>query len=388
MNVMISGVGVISGAGVGENALFTDGRPCDSNHVTIAQQNPPANAPHEIVCAKDFDPAALLGKKGLQFLTRSTQLLVAAAYQAIEQSAFNLARDGGELGLAIGTNFANLSTLATYDWTVVSEGPSSVSAMDVPNTLANAPASYLAIRLGAKRHNTTISTGHCASLDAIGYAAQFLVQGRADAVLAGGTEEINPHVLWQLDAAGPQAAGKIPGEAAAVMLLQAEHASDAAKQHSHLARFGAWTNMLAPRSSPESLVQDVCCEALELAGLSPDKIRLTGLSASTPADLPVAEGISKALRNGHTASPRRVPAFSLQGLVGETLGTAGAVHAVAAVHSFCHKQMPASPGMEPGLWPPELEFVSEPREFDPGPALIVEWDPSGFASALVLFPAN
>src|SRR6478609_2203010 len=53
----------------------------------------------------------------------------------------------------------------------------------------------------------------------------------------------------------------------------------------------------------------------------------------------------------------------------------------AAVHSFCHKQMPASPGMEPGLWPPELEFSSEPREFDLGPALIVEWDPSGFASA-------
>ena len=387
MKVMISGVGIISGAGVGENALFANGRSSNSNRVTMPQHTPPANAPREIVCAKDFDPAALLGKKGLQFLTRSTQLLVAAAYQAIEQSAFNLARDGGGLGLAIGTNFANLSTLATYDWTVVSEGPSSVSAMDVPNTLANAPASYLAIRLGAKRHNTTISTGHCASLDAIGYAAQFLVQGRADAALAGGTEEINPHVLWQLDAAGPQAVGKVPGEAAAVVLLQAEHETGA-DQRPHLARFGAWTNMLAPRSSPESLVQDVCCEALELAGLSPDKIRLTGLSASTPADLPVAEGVRKALCNGHTGSPRRVPAFSLQGLVGETLGTAGAVHAVAAVHSFCHKQMPASPGMEPGLWPPELEFASEPREFDLGPALIVEWDPSGFASALVLFPAN
>ena len=205
--------------------------------------------------------------------------------------------------------------------------------MDVPNTLANAPASYLAIRLGAKRHNTTISTGHCASLDAIGYAAQFLVQGRADAALAGGTEEINPHVLWQLDAAGPQAVGKVPGEAAAVVLLQAEHETGA-DQRPHLARFGAWTNMLAPRSSPESLVQDVCCEALELAGLSPDKIRLTGLSASTPADLPVAEGVRKALCNGHTGSPRRVPAFSLQGLVGETLGTAGAVHAVAAVTLF------------------------------------------------------
>lgn len=386
MNVMISGVGIVSGAGVGENALFANDRPSNSNRVTMPRHNPPANVPREIVCAKDFDPAALLGKKGLQFLTRSTQLLVAAAYQAIEQSAFNLLRDGGGLGLAIGTNFANLSTLATYDWTVVSEGPSSVSAMDVPNTLANAPASYLAIRLGAKRHNTTISTGHCASLDAIGYAAQFLVQGRADAVLAGGTEEISPHVLWQLDAAGPQTAGKVPGEAAAVMLLQAEHAAGA-DQRPRLARFGAWANTLAPRSSPESLVQDVCCEALELAGLLPDKIRLTGLSASTPADLPVAEGVRKALCTGH-AGPRRVPAFCLQGLVGETLGTAGAVHAVAAVHSFCHKQVPASPDMEPGLWPPELEFASEPREFDPGPALIVEWDPTGFASALVLFPPN
>ena len=114
MKVMISGVGIISGAGVGENALFANGRSSNSNRVTMPQHTPPANAPREIVCAKDFDPAALLGKKGLQFLTRSTQLLVAAAYQAIEQSAFNLARDAADWGWRLGrTSPTSLRSLPT-----------------------------------------------------------------------------------------------------------------------------------------------------------------------------------------------------------------------------------------------------------------------------------
>lgn len=384
MQVTISGTGAISGAGSGAGSLLAGCRQAPPNQATPSQKQPPFYRSCNFISASEFDPVAVLGKKGLQFLTRSTQLLMVAAYQAIGQATFDLAEKRADLGLVIGTNLANLATMANYDWTVVSEGPSCVSPMDAPNTLANAPASQLAIRLGAKNVNTTVSTGCCASLDAIGYAAHFLEELRADAVLAGGTEEVNPYVLWQLEGDGTHSQAGIPGEAAAVLLLQSDPVSE--DNTRGLARFSAWANILAPGYAPERLAQEVCTEALEMACLKPDQIRLVGLDVAEEGDLPLAEGVWRALIASH-GNFRPVAAFSLRRLVGQTLGAAGALHAVAAVKAFESQHVPSSGTLAPGIWPKELAF-NPAQQFDPGPALIAAWDPSGFASALILSPPN
>jgi 3-oxoacyl-[acyl-carrier-protein] synthase II len=385
MPVIISGTGAISGAGSGARSLLAGCRQRSPDQIVPSQDRPPFYHSFRFIAAHEFDPVAVLGKKGLQFLTRGTQLLMGAAYQAIGEAAFDLGSKGAELGLVIGTNLANLATMANYDWTVVSEGPSYVSPMDAPNTLANAPASQLAIRLGAKNVNTTISTGCCASLDSIGYAAHFLQEMRANAVLAGGTEEVNPYVLWQLDGDGIHCQAEIPGEGAAAMLLELEPINESGTRG--LARFNAWTNNLAPEYPPERLVQDVSAEALELACMKPDQIRLIGLDIATENDLPLVEGVWRALVESHS-NFRPLPAFSLKQLVGQTLGAAGALYAVAVVKAFESKQVPSTVALAPGLWPKELMFGPTPQDFEPGPALVVGWDPRGFASAVILSPSN
>ncbi len=376
----ICGIGAVSGAGVGHAALLAGWEREGNNRISSAAAAPPFNQAQDVVCAADFDAQATLGKKGLQFLTRGTHLLLAASQEATANAKVDAEL---RLGLVIGTNYSALSQIANYDWTVVSEGPSFVSAMDAPNVLANAAASHLAIRVAAHGMNTTISTGRCASLDAIGYAAYFLHEQRVDTVVAGGVEETNAHVLWQFQAAGrdggPSAA--MPGEAAAALVLRrAGEPSDGPV----LAQFAAWSNALAPSRPPAELVRDVCREALEVAGLRPADVRLVALGVGDHADLPLAEGVLLAL-GGADAAP--VPTFSLKGLVGETLGAAGALHAVAVVDAFLTETLPASPGVLGNGWPSTFRFAARPERLEPGPALVVEWDPCGFATAIVLVPA-
>lgn len=388
MRVAISGFGAVSGAGVGGTALLSGWQKEGMNLVLGEQSCPPFNTPQMAVVALEFDARTTLGKKGLQFLTRGTHLLLAASQEALTNAMVDSAKESAKLGLVIGTNFAGLNAIANYDWTTIAEGPSFVSAMDTPNVLANAPASHLAIRIGAKGPNTTISTGRCASLDALGYAAYFLKEQRVGTVVAGGVEETNPHVLWYFEMAAKSGANyATPGEGAAVVVLRAgnEHGED--DRSPVRAWFGAWANTLNPTGNQESQVRDVCLEALDLAEVRTSQISLVAVGTGTSADLAPVEGIRQALCSTD-GSRAPISAFSLKSLVGETLGAAGALHVVAALEAFRTKTLPASCGLAGHSWPPEFFFAAQPTSFNPGPALIVDWDPLGFASAVVLLPEN
>ena len=108
-----------------------------------------------------------------------------------------------------------------------------------PNTVINSPASQVSIRFKIKGFNTTISTGFCAGLDAVSYAADFIRLGRADVVLAGGVEEFCEETflgfyklgcLSGMDGADPLCCpfdtrrnGTILSEGAAVLILEEEN---------------------------------------------------------------------------------------------------------------------------------------------------------------------
>lgn len=391
MKVAISGFGAVSGAGIGGTALLSGWQKEGTNLVPGGQSSPPFNRNQMVVAALDFDAKATLGKKGLQFLTRGTHLLLAASQEALTNARVESGQESQEsedLGLVIGSNFAGLNAIANYDWTTISEGPSFVSAMDTPNVLANAPASHLAIRIGARGPNTTISTGRCASLDALGYAAYFLKEQRVGTVVAGGVEETNPHVLWYFEMAAESGAHyAVPGEGAAVVVLQAKNGNSEDNHSPVLAWFGGWANTLNPTGSPESQVRDVCLEALDLAGIKKSQISLVAVGSGTSADVAPVEGIRQALCSTN-GSGTPISAFSLKSLVGETLGAAGALHVVAAIEALRTSTLPASCGLAGHGWPREFLFAPQPIDFVPGPALIVDWDPLGFASAVVILPEN
>ena len=94
------------------------------------------------------------------------------------------------VGVSIGATFGSLHSISQFDRDGLIEGPKYVNPSHFPNTVINSPASQVSIRFMIKGFNTTISTGFCASLDAVAYASDFIRLNRADIVLAGGVEEL------------------------------------------------------------------------------------------------------------------------------------------------------------------------------------------------------
>lgn len=189
---MITGMGAVSPFGLGVEAIWSALQQGERRAVALDDEQSLFG-----LKVGALQLANLLGKRGLQYLRPSTQFLLGASLLAMREAAL---ADGGAdpdlLGITIGSNLAGLQSMANYDYTAITEGPHYVSPMDAPNTLANAPASHLAIRLKARVINTTIASGQCAGLDALGYAAKVVRDGRAHQIVAGGVEELSPAALW------------------------------------------------------------------------------------------------------------------------------------------------------------------------------------------------
>ncbi len=189
--IVVTGIGVLSPIGIGRDNFteallqgktgFREISLFDTNQFQVRIAG-------EIA---DFDPVAILGKKGLRSLDRSTLLLSSAARLALDDSMFEVT-DGNThwTGVSVGTTFGSLHSIFQFDRVGLLEGPKAVNPSHFPNTVINSPASQVSIRFKIKGFNTTISTGFCAGLDAVSYAADFIKFGRAEAVLAGGVEEL------------------------------------------------------------------------------------------------------------------------------------------------------------------------------------------------------
>ncbi len=384
MEVVISAAGVLSGAGSGRAGFKQGLREARSNRETVAAEPPVTTESHDAIKVVDFDPVATLGKKGLQFIPRVTQMLLVAVVEALKEAKLEQDRDADGLGAVIGTNFAGLNSIARYDWTVITDGPSFVSPMEAPNTLANAPASLLSIRFKARALNTTISTGRCAALDALGYAAEVLQLGQARSIVAGAVEEINAYTLWQYADMGLNSGKVVPGEGAAVFVVEsAEEARS--RDAAPLARFGGWSNYLAPLEPPVEAVTKACRLALRQVGMSADEIALVaiGVNGDAANDEALATGVAQLF--GENVE-RKVPAFTTKGLTGETYSVAGGLLIAAALDAMQDGVVPGSANFAAKDWPAPLEFSDQAVGWNPGPVLIVEWDTLAGASAVVLLP--
>lgn len=211
----IVGCGVISAAGIGLAPV-----------AAALEQPAPAGTPAEagwppvnLLPVKDFDPAALLGGKGLARATRTDQLAMAACLLAIEDAA------GGpglpETGIVLGTAVGSPNGLLDFFRdTFEQERPYLVNPSHFPGTLMNSAAGKAAIRQRMTGLNATVSGGPLAAMHALRYARTTMLAGRAGRLLAGGVEELSSASAWAWHRGGALARRVALAEGAAVFVLE------------------------------------------------------------------------------------------------------------------------------------------------------------------------
>jgi 3-oxoacyl-[acyl-carrier-protein] synthase II len=159
-----------------------------------------AAAPRAGEPADPVDPAARIGKKGLRYKDRATQLALVAGCDALVDSGLleSAARDaartvpGSRIGVVVSSNLGNLDSVCDVAATIARDGTTRLlSPIVTPNLSSNVIASELAIRFGLRGPNLMVCNGETGGADALGWAVALLAAGRARHVLVVGVEPDN-----------------------------------------------------------------------------------------------------------------------------------------------------------------------------------------------------
>lgn len=327
--------------------------------------------PVRVAAPLTADPSALLTPRELRRLDRASQCALLAARQAWAQAGGEdlTARVPGEhLAVSISPGMGPvLSVMEAWD-TLRQRGPRRVLPTAVPALMPNAPAATVGIELGA-RAGIHAPVSACASgAEAIAYAADLITLGRADVVVAGGTDAaLHPMTVASFAAMralstrneepttasrpfAPDRDGFVLGEGAGVLVLEAaEHAAArGATVLAVLAGAGVTADAYdVARPEPSGAEQERALRlALERGGIDPAEVgHVNAHATSTPAgDVVEARVLA-----------RTVPAAAVsatKSATGHLLGGAGGLEAVLAIMALVEGWLP--PTLLPGGIDPEV----------------------------------
>jgi 3-oxoacyl-[acyl-carrier-protein] synthase II len=402
--VVVTGLGVLSPVGTGKDsfweALF-QGR-TGFRQISLFDTTPfKVHVAGEIT---DFDPVAMLGKKGLRTLDRSTRLISSAAKLAIDDSKLQITQDNTQsIGVAIGTTFGSLHSISQFDREGLIEGPKYVNPSHFPNTVINSPASQVSIRFGIKGFNTTVSTGFCAGLDAVSYACDFIRLNRADIVLAGAVEELCEETflgfyklgcLSGSDGSDPLSCpfdarrnGVILSEGATILVLEEEE--HALKRDANiLAKISGYENSFDPLADKnfghegKGLARAISL-ALKDASLTPKDINYVSSCANSTRGLDGME--TEVLKDVFGEHALRIPVSSIKSMIGESFSASGALSLAAAVGVITRGTIPPTVNYQEKDPECDLDCVpNESRQKQVKNVLAISADPYGQNSAIVL----
>ncbi|HEX6464168.1 MAG TPA: beta-ketoacyl synthase N-terminal-like domain-containing protein, partial [Vicinamibacterales bacterium] len=258
-NVVITGIGVITPLGDRLDAVFE--RACEglAPFAMPTVFEPSALAGHVVAEVQAFAPEKYMRSGNIRPLDRTGRLALVGAELALADSGWDAgARERQPIGLILGTMFCSVRTIAEFDRRGLQAGPQFVSPMDFSNTVLNAAAGQVAIWHRLTGVNSTVAAGAASGVQALEYAAELIRAGRADALVAGGAEEICFESALGFARAGRLAkpegerpgcgvpfdvrrTGAVLGEGAAFAVLEAEEVA-AARGARVVGRLRGWAN--------------------------------------------------------------------------------------------------------------------------------------------------
>ena len=314
-----------------------------------------------------INPADLLPPRQIRRLDRASQCALLAARQAWEQAG---SPQIGPQRLAVSVSPGMgpvLSVMEAWD-TLRDRGPRRVLPTAVPALMPNAPAAAVGIDLGAQAGIHAPVSACASGAEAIAYGAELIALGRADVVVAGGTDAaLHPMTVAAFGAMralstrnedpatasrpfAPDRDGFVLGEGAGILVLErAEHAAARGAQALAVLAGSAVTADAfdVARPEPSGTQQERALRlALERAGLDAERIgHVNAHATSTPAGDIVEAGVVA----------RSLPAAAVsatKSATGHLLGGAGGLEAVLTVMALRERWAP--PTLQPAGVDPEL----------------------------------
>jgi 3-oxoacyl-[acyl-carrier-protein] synthase II len=323
---------------------------------------------------RNFDPQDYMDRKEARRMARFSQLSVAAARMAIDDSEIDLEKeDTARIGVLLGNGNGGYPETDDAMRTIMTKGGNRLDPFYMSKILPNIAAAQVGMQFALRGYNNTVTTACAASTQALGDAVDVIRLGRTDVMVAGGGEagicELGLaafHIMRALSTREDEPLkasrpfdrdrdGFVCAEGAALFVLESQEHAERRGAHilAELAGYGATSDayhVVAPCVDGEG-AQRAMLEAIEDAGLTPDDVDyINAHGTSTPAN-DAAETV--AIKGVFGERAYQIPISSTKSMIGHTLGASGAIESVACLKAI-----------ETGIIPPTINYENAGDDCD------------------------
>jgi 3-oxoacyl-[acyl-carrier-protein] synthase II len=347
-DVVVTGLGATTPLG-GDVASTWEAMLAGRSGVGPLTQEWAAQLPVRIAAELAVEPTEKLDRVKLRRLDRSEAIALIAAHEAWADAGLaDSPPEPERIAVSVGSGIGGAQTLLAQDDILEALGPRRVSPHTVPMLMPNGPAAWVGLELGAQAGVHSVASACATGAEAIALGLDMIRSGRADVVLAGGTEA----VIHPLPIAGfasmramstrnddPERAsrpwdkardGFVLGEGSgAIVLERADHAAArGARVYARLAGAALTSDgydIVQPHPEGRGVIRAINMAIADAGIHRSDIVHVNAHATSTPAgDIAEIVALRSALGNHPVLT-------ATKSMTGHLLGAAGALESIATI---------------------------------------------------------
>jgi 3-oxoacyl-[acyl-carrier-protein] synthase II len=369
--VVVTGVGLITPIGIGRECFWSAAQSGVSGVTEIARFDTSHYKVHRGCEVHDFDFEGLVGAPPPPGMGRASQLAVAATHLAFADAGL----DGGcgedvTVGVSVGTTCGEIQILEQADQARVSDGEDAIPWQSLCHHPAAMIPAHVGHWFGLSGPNVIIPTACAAGNYSIGWAFDAIRFGRAEVMVAGGTDPFSRVAFTgfaRLGSVAPDRCqpfdrsrrGILVGEGAGIIVLEsldraltrrapilAEMLGYAISADGH--------HMTAPDPQGDGISRAIGL-AMESAGIAPAEVDyINAHGTGTPVNDKVETLAIKRVFGRHAYE---LCVSSTKSMIGHTMGAASAIEAITSVLALHDGVVPPTTNYETPDPDCDLDYV-------------------------------
>jgi 3-oxoacyl-[acyl-carrier-protein] synthase II len=339
--VVITGLGVISSIGIGWREFWNSLLDGTSGISPVSSFDTADHFTHNGGEVKNFRPEEFISKGRITMLSRASHLALSAARLAIKDAG--LSQDdisSMNIGVCIGTTMGSVQTSEIINELMVLHGQRDFSKELLCQVPTHSTPSAVSKEFKLTGPHMMFSTACAAGNYAIGYGFDLIRLGRADGIIAGGSEPFSKVAFTgfnQFSAVAPEKCqpfdknrkGMMVGEGAGILILESLERALERNATIYAEVLGYGLSCDAGHMTQPSVegVSRCMVKAMREAGIHENDVDYisahgTGTLANDKTE---CAAIREVFGNGY----REIPVSSIKSMLGHTMGAASALEAIA-----------------------------------------------------------
>jgi nodulation protein E len=357
--VVITGIGVASPVGITRDAFWSalvEARSGIRPIGIIPTERLKARIAAQVL---DFDAAAYFDPKVVGTLDRFSQFAVYAARTAVRDAGIEMSDELAlETAVVIGNSAGGQNSVDESYFKLYGQNSPRVHPLTIPRWMVNAAGSQVSMQLGLKGPAWTVASACASGTHAVGQAFQMVRLGQVPLAVAGGTEAcvtVGTLKCWEAlrvlsdDTCRPfskNRSGMVLGEGSAMLVLETCESAQARGAHiyAELLGFGMSADAGDITAADADGGRRAILAALKDARVNPEEVDYVNAHGTATQLNDKTE--TEALHRAFGPHAPKLAISSSKGVLGHSLGAAGALEAAATALALDRQIIPPTANFE------------------------------------------